>query len=130
MEEEKRVEEDVLDLAIQNEYENSGSFAVGTEQLTKSNSTIAALYKAKADILKSQTEAETEANKIEAEKEIKLAEIEAEERRDKRQTLQRYVGVGAMVAVAGAALFADSDSWIGRVNKGVFNLATKVIFRG
>ena len=118
---EERIEEkiDIIDSAIQNEYENSCNFELGSEQLTKSNNTLAALYKAKAEILKSETE-----------KEVKLAEIEAEDKKDRRQTRQRYVQTGVMVGVAAMALFADSDSWIGRVNNKVLGFATKLIFKG
>lgn len=112
-------DEDILDLAIQNEYENSTKFELGSQELTKSNNTLAALYKAKGEILKTQNETE-----------LKLAEIEAEDKKDKRQTRQRYVQTGCMVGVAALALFADSDSWIGRVNNKVLGFATKLIFKG
>ena len=46
------------------------------------------------------------------------------------QIRQRYVQTGGMVGVAALALFADSDSWIGRVNNKVLGFATKLIFKG
>ena len=111
-------DEDILDLALQNEYENSCKFELGSAELTKSNSVIASLYKAKADILKSQDD-----------KELRLAEIEAEERKDKRLTRQKYVQTGLMCGIAGLALLADSDTFVGRTCKNAFGLATKLIFK-
>lgn len=126
MEEENK---DILEQAIEAEFENGSELENGSEAKTKSNKVVAELYRAKGEILKAQVDSELEMEKLETEKTIRLAEIEAEERRDKRQTRQRYVNTACMVGVGVLAMFADSDSFIGRINNKVFGLAAKLIFK-
>lgn len=120
MEEEKKsvIEKSVIEEAIDRELKNGETLDFGKD-LTQSNKVLAELCKA-----------ELEAKKIDAEIEIEKIKVEAEEKRAKRETMQKYVNTGCMVGLGFLALFADSDSFIGRVNSRVLGFVTKVIFKG
>ncbi len=106
----------VLETAIERELKNGEE--LDGKDLTQSNKVLADLCKAKI-----------EASKIAAEVEIEKAKIAADERKAKRETVQKYVNTGCMVGLGFLALFADSDSFIGRVNSRVLGFASKMIFK-
>lgn len=106
-----------LDEAIERELKNGETLEFGND-MTQSNKVLAELCKVK-----------TEASKIAAEVEVEKAKIEADERKAKRDTVQKYVNTGCMVGLGLLAMFADSDSFIGRVNSRVLGFASKMIFK-
>lgn len=108
----------IIKEAIDRELENGEKLDYGKD-LTNSNKVLAELCKV-----------EVEAEKALAEAEVEKARIEAEERKAKRETTQKYVNTACMVGIGLLALFADSDSFIGRVNSRVMGYAAKLIFKG
>ena len=114
-------ERDVLEKAIENAYDGTESYDLGTDERKAASEELRDLYKIHVERFKAYDSSELERARLEAEKkkaerqaELDEEKIKADERKDKRNVFVKVAQLIGVSLIAALMLVVDSDNWMGR----------------